>query len=524
MALLHLHQNIEKPKQNFSFYLCLLPILLIVIQPGSIFSQDIPTNLKKYWYYRENLKNYVYLSPNYNEAGTNIPAERISPDSAELHWDDGNGAFNQYISVLATEYRLLKDAGKDYSQTTKELFYALKSFERLDITAESKYRQDRSQLPGDLNGFFIRNDADDAFWNKYKKDGTHPYFKQNIIFAGDQQQNSLDNCIHYLESFALVKALVDNELVDGTEINFKQIAKDNTRRIIQNMQHKENPVPIIDNPLFRKVYGYTWYLKNPVTGELVPQRYGSGLDGTMIYASYGFTKAANRILDEKVFEEMKFGYEAARFMLNRPITEYKIEYQILQKRGIFPIPVSYKKHKFYLTSPDNNFLVYQYGWLPTISVKKYSDSKVCNIGQDDYKMRSLCSTGNIKIVKKRTPYQVLIKKQNESTVFKYEHFPLIWCVVNNKFNEIADADREYIKKLLDAASLSTPPYKIKENNTLKYGSFEWSSSSRLIWPENLGERTDNFLGYYNGLDYMLLHNLFWLTNKDRLEPGIYSKE
>src|SRR5664279_3274695 len=83
-------------------------------------------NLNKYWDYRERLKRFVYVSSNFNETGTNIPAECISDDESTISWDDGNGSFNHYISMLATEYRLLKNGKQDYSKTICELYYALK--------------------------------------------------------------------------------------------------------------------------------------------------------------------------------------------------------------------------------------------------------------------------------------------------------------------------------------------------------------------------------------------------------------
>ena len=58
--------------------------------------------------------------------------------------DDGNGAFNHYISMFTIEYKLLKIYGQDYSQTIKELYFALKSFKRLDVIAELYYRDNHA--------------------------------------------------------------------------------------------------------------------------------------------------------------------------------------------------------------------------------------------------------------------------------------------------------------------------------------------------------------------------------------------
>lgn len=499
--------------------------------------QGDSVNLNKYWAYRERLRNFIYVSPDFDEAGTNIPAERISEDSTTLAWDDGNGAFNHYLSVLATEYRLLKNAGKDYSQTTAHLYYALRSFERLDWVAESKYRADSSQQDGDLNGFFVRNDLDSGFWNKYKKGGTDEYFEQVNIVFGDRQQNSLDNCIHYLESFALINALVDNEYVDGTEINFRQLAKDNTRRIIGNMQQVDAPIPVvdipgIDTPLADSLYSYTWYLKNPVTGEPIPDRYGSGLDGTMLYASYGFAQSANRILGTDEFGGMRFSRGINRVMLSNPITEIAIKLGVYLKTRLLPLPVKrYADLELSIVSPDWEIVLFDlykdpepikilifppdtYIYIPTY-ITRFSRSKTWGTGWDDYKVRSLCATGNIDIVAGRSPYEVLVKKQRESSVFKYEHLPLIWSVVTNNFDEISEADLQYLRNLLDVAP-PEGPYKFLRDGVIEYAQYEWSYATRLVWPEKLGGYSFN--GYYNGLDYMLLHNLYTLARLSR--PGL----
>ncbi|HEY4789506.1 MAG TPA: hypothetical protein VIH57_25825, partial [Bacteroidales bacterium] len=452
-----------------------------------------------------------YVSSDFSESGTNIPAESISQDNSVISWDDGNGAFNQYISVLATEYRLLKNGKQDYSSTIKQLYYALRSFERLDRSAESVYRADHSMQNNDLNGFFLRYDVNDTFWNRYRKGGTNPYFEQVQANYDPGMQNSLDNCVHYLESFALVNALVDSETVDGTEIDFKQIARDNAQRIVQNMYHPTEPVPVIDFPLLKKIYSYTWYLKNPITNEFVPVKYGSGLDGTMLYISYGFTKSANRILGAKRFKEMRFSYEIAKFILTYPVTDYSFELNVKQKKGIFPLPgISYKDYSFYMTLAGNRRRVFRWPWFPMFAKTLATQTKTWNIGQDDYLIRSLCATGNIDIVKGRSPYEVLIQKQFESSKLKYEHLPLIWAIVMNNFSYIREKDRTYIKSLLDAAPQGGP-YKFLNNGTLDFGQYEWSSPSRLVWPDRLGDVNKPVTGYFNGLDYMFLHNLYLLA-------------
>ncbi len=152
-------------------------IILLSLFTEIIKAQNPELNLIKYWNYRERLRKYfIAISPN-NEKGTNIPASSITGNGYRtLSWGDGNGCLQYYIGLLATEYRLLKLFGLDYTNTRNELFYALKAVERLDITAEEYFRRGLNKpvfctLAGticiysdtlDHNGFFIRDDVDES--------------------------------------------------------------------------------------------------------------------------------------------------------------------------------------------------------------------------------------------------------------------------------------------------------------------------------------------------------------------------
>ncbi|MFC2152708.1 T9SS type A sorting domain-containing protein [Bacteroidota bacterium] len=489
--------------------------ILFLATFSKVFTQSTYENLEKYWYYRERLNNFVLESSNYNEPGTNIPADRILGD--KISWDDGNAAFNHYISMLATEYKLLKLYGQDYTQTIKELYYALKSFERLDATAESYYRSDNSQLDLDLNGFYIREDITTNFWEKYSKNGSSPYFKQaeldrkldpndpEDIWSGHYEKSE-DNTWHYLEAFSLVKVLVDNEYVDGVLINFKQIAEDNVYRIINDMIHNNlihtiawqlSPPSYIKNDL-----AYKWYVENPVTGEEV--QLGSGTDGTMLYVSYGFAQAGNNILGSNTFAPPYYSKVLFQNMLSAPITEMSLSLNVYNR--VIPVVfVGFIDVELAITGPNYNLTVVDFVNDPPLykTIDSWS-TNLANISFDDYELRSLCSTGNIRDSNGLSPYKVLIKKQNESNVLKYEHFPLMWSINNNNFTYMSKEDKEYIYELLNAAPACGPYY---------FGPGDdgglWSSSSRLVWPEKLHGGCTS--GEYNGLDYMLLHNLYWLS-------------
>ncbi len=157
-------------------------LLLILITCGCFYAsigQDQTTNLKKYWDYRDRLREkFVVVSENVEQEGVNIPAASINHTEKVVSWSDGNFSMNHYLSMLSTELWLLKKNGQDYSETLKELYYAMLAMERLDVYSEWHLRDKfHVYLPGgnypfldpytDFNGFHIRDDVSDNFWGTY---------------------------------------------------------------------------------------------------------------------------------------------------------------------------------------------------------------------------------------------------------------------------------------------------------------------------------------------------------------------
>ena len=182
-----------------------LIILYLIILPASFFAQDQQTNLEKYWRYRDRLRNnFVVVDPNVEMPGVNIPIAEVwlsCPKDANdppgeyrfIGTGDFNVEFNHYISILATEYRLLSNNGQDVTTTVTELLYAMLAFERIDAYAEMQYRkalnmQDK-YLNGDINGFFLRGDQSTKFFYQYKEHffDYEPHYFENLGTQPDDE-------------------------------------------------------------------------------------------------------------------------------------------------------------------------------------------------------------------------------------------------------------------------------------------------------------------------------------------------
>jgi hypothetical protein len=133
-------------------------------------AQSDQENLDKYWSYRDRyVKNFVRVG-NLNGEGVPMSSRRIGFPSGSLatfnetassfYWQDGTIYLGHYMQVLATEYRLLEEAGENTEQTLNELYYCLTTLNRLDLKAEFYLSQGLdSQGLEDLNGFLLRDDV-----------------------------------------------------------------------------------------------------------------------------------------------------------------------------------------------------------------------------------------------------------------------------------------------------------------------------------------------------------------------------
>ena len=225
----------------------ILLILLIFFGLG-LFSQS---KLEKYWYYRKRLTDYfVKVGPNIGES---VVAERLNDlELYKYKIGDGTIDLGWYISVLATEYALLKQNNQNTNETLQELYYAMRAYERLDL-CEDKPPWNKSTA--ELDGFFNRKDEEmfefpDVYFslegrNKgltsndlwgYKPPG-HPTWideLDNYDFDPNSKDIAMsqDQAIALLMGFALVKRSFYDENVgfydlDGnyTNINFNSWAR-----------------------------------------------------------------------------------------------------------------------------------------------------------------------------------------------------------------------------------------------------------------------------------------------------------
>jgi hypothetical protein len=480
-----------------------------------VWAQNQNDNLTKYWKYRDRLrKRFMIVSGNVERFGVNIPAALINYDADTIDWGDANSNMSHYLSVLATELWLLKNNNQDYSTTLKELYYAMFAMERLDTYSEYSLRWRENigywssgiwirgyvDQANDINGFHLRDDVSQGFWNIYQSHFDVPYFASNFVNQ-TMEECSQDNIYHNIEGLALVSKLVGTESVsgipitytnewiipeyltnkgikNGSSINFSLWAQDFVKRYIDYMQNSGEY-----SETFGSIRMHThWYLLNSITNPPTLVREGNGDDfDTGSFYHYGLIKAGEAITGQnlRVYDGI----------LTTVAEEF---YNDL-----------FRTHSVYV-DPGSGII--------SLLVNLLFGGDYVTIQFDDYKLRSLSCTGNALGAE---TFSILRTHRDNYNFQKpgyfpcYENLPLHYLVLhdpNYAVMAVGDAvynsDKTLYENLLNSAPLCGP--------ASNCGVFDWTSRSRCVWPEHCGDYPTNDIEY-SGLDYMMLHNLYYIA-------------
>ncbi|MFT7604806.1 MAG: hypothetical protein ACI8VT_002397, partial [Saprospiraceae bacterium] len=293
-------------KNKMTLKIIKITSLLLLLFTTSVIGQSTADDLDKYWDYRsrflgnDGYGGFISVGP---DQGQSIPASmrNINCDclrdwslvnsGMELHegngylkWGDATTHLGYYLAMLSMEYKNLIDAKADTRATVRELFYALKAYERLDKMAEVTLG-----MEPDLNGFFLRDDIPIDFYKEEKSPNGFRFPHQekggyNCVNSdyckGSRSVDggsyiSQDQATALLFGFAFVKKFV-GEVVYKKESSekFGDYAKLYTHLIVSYMkEHK-------------------WKLKSP-DGQKISNRWG----GDVRAFNTLFASAANDITE-----------------------------------------------------------------------------------------------------------------------------------------------------------------------------------------------------------------------------------
>lgn len=157
-------------------------LLFTVFAPLVSFAQSPNPNMHgwhaKYWFYRWRLRNDFMVMGEGD--GQSLVADTRNKYRAQyMIWGDVMIMHGYYLTMLALEHKILQDKGRteDLKNNERELYYAIKAFERVDYNSETFYsavsggnhnnafRVGDERLPPDVNGYFFRDDVHPKFLN-----------------------------------------------------------------------------------------------------------------------------------------------------------------------------------------------------------------------------------------------------------------------------------------------------------------------------------------------------------------------
>jgi hypothetical protein len=258
-------------RSNFLF--STIYLIIILLQSNlDLVAQTNNTDeviLQKYWYYRWRLQNdFVKVGEG---TGHSIPIQSRKGIwwVNDIEVVDATIYQGFYLGILATEYRLLLNNNRldDAEKTKSELYYAIKAYERLD-----KFGEEMFGLEGFIDGYVARDDVPCDFIDSISNPENYAHFNQKLTtapgtsnvfkiqtsdacFDGRPLENlhdpkitpemSQDQVIWLLMGFMLVERSFDHietsvKLLDGTIIryNFNQQARRHATNMINYCRFK----------------------------------------------------------------------------------------------------------------------------------------------------------------------------------------------------------------------------------------------------------------------------------------------
>jgi|GEM_PF-5183969 len=469
-------------------------LLLCQLFSESAFAQyNTTVNQQRYWYYRWRLTNSfmvvgdgpgMSLPANQRHGYYETPSGVMEEDC--MKFGDGTIILGEYIGMLATEYYLLQQHNQNTIQTRKELYYALRAINRLDELAETCTG---FSCGNNLNGFLVRSDVPETFLQDHPELASVTATSKlpvGHLSLEDCTVASHDQTISLLLGLRLVEQFVQGwdsyrgpldqdapqSFQDG-ETGIVDEAKAITRRLIDWMR---NPHPHISG-------GFTipWTLTVPCTGELADGGYGGNIETQWAYA----------------------------FNI--------IAYEITGDAG------------YVLANPVNYPL-----WLAAVAGMDIDMSTNCPNTQSDNLTLKLMALADVNIntldMDCHKPHYQVEWMSLLNAVLNGRTLPSnLWPQRFNDYLNTAPCWGPYSYRHGSYTNTVNDPvvgwYYNYPNNVPH---FNWTSSNLLDAPERRWDNTTCypcsncdltiFEGEYNGIDYMLMHNLFWVYKLQRNQP------
>lgn len=485
----------------------LLPLFGLVFVFAHAQAQFNPTAAQQnYWNYRNRLKTqFIKIG---TERGNSIPlasrwdnvdATFCDVGNGRVNWGDAPAFLGHYIAMLATEYKLLKDEGRDVQPTLNELYYALEAFNRLDKFAEILHQQ--TPL---LDGMFARDDVNaDTYTNWATRNnttmtGADNYKKEELengvckVVTQVGLNNNLGSIDHIVTLFVGLKFVI--KFVDDIPVQplptdpvmpIKTEAINIVDRImdylVANHQWTESAnCDINTGPNFNLNKTANWRLFNPANNKPLNNEKG----GVGWLFAYPLAKAAGEMTGENYYIDPYYHQAHINSICLPQVKSGTIH--MLNTNGI--------------TKPSCQRV---FESMPEIANGTLAAMELFFGDKSDGLETAVFDTkqiqNNINII---LPLAMLSRGwdfsdiQHYCNINGYDVLSLMYKVLYD--NENVSIDQQLWEDILSTAPTDFNPYRGFSNN--------WSHSTR--WQHPRRAQLEEQWGFFNGVDYMLAHNLY----------------
>lgn len=536
-----------------------IKFLVCILIAGASFAQTDELNTKKYWKFRNSFReNYIKIG---SAQGESLPAGRRNPfacidnldyigDKGFTYWVDGMIRQGHYIGFLATEYRLLKNHGQDVTAVLNELYYALYAINRVDRDAEQiitslPENNMPAVKPQSLNGFYLRDDVPENFYQKWQNTKikcrcTHGSIYENNnaakenygeYYAHSQTTGGSLPSLDQMTSLLVGLTVCDKLLDDGLYV--QPTPSDSVMDL-------RNEVKQITNRIISYAYNHNWFLLDewgwPVDnggGELLFTAYPISLIGQNIVGN-NYSSTAKRRIDD---------YDVAQIYYSLPTQMEKdamwdtLSFSEKQQVNDFsdynPWPLNVggpSNFEEYQSDPSAEEVSIDFTTAFWQSIIPAQWPSVYEDWLDDHKFNETFGwpVSAIKFKKLNlTDYNNTILFNlgvasglfSNSQVFEWgtttHHYQLVLIDALLKNQTPAYGGKTFFQNLLN----SMPVY-----GGFKFSAENWpvSTGKQLVWSPGWGgeykwthaTESNNAIGVegqFNALDYMYLHNLYYLV-------------
>lgn len=459
--------------------------ILVVFFVSPIFGQQADqadVNLQKYWYYRMRLTN-DFLKVG-SGRGHSIPLQSRQGYTGipDIEAADATIYHGFYLGVLATEFKLLAHNKRfvDLETTKTELYYAIKAFERLD-----NYGEEYLGLPGKIDGYFQRDDFPCDFVDPNTNGDNYTHFNQGRHLPP--------------ATVPVFKVFTSDDCPDGKPLDDKSVPK-------------KTPSMSQDQVI--------WLLM----GFMLVEKCVDGLHTVRLHSGevirYNFREQAMRHATNMI-NYCKFKYpdkpHKERWRLFRPDGKKVFPGQNVY---MFKYPMSVIGERMHTSIAENNQTFERKPgktqwkltriWIPYKNVN----------GQMITVLGALSGKWGKDEARTMRAIQKTWKNRN------WEHFYLpLMSVLHN-----IDISHLDLQRVFDDLSLAPAvgPYNLTRDEIGRYADslgipqYAKGWSRHLKYSSSLQNQyngdLDNYMrrGYYSGLDFMLMFNLFYLTSNQSL--------